>query len=33
LSVVDGGYTNRAFLKQRPARTILAGRICFDAKL
>ncbi|MBU4198701.1 MAG: hypothetical protein KKG09_05535 [Verrucomicrobia bacterium] len=32
-SVVDGGYTNRTFLKQRPARTVLIGRIRSDAKL
>jgi hypothetical protein len=32
-SVVDGGYTNRTFLKQQPARTVLVGRIRSDAKL
>ena len=32
-SVVDGGYTNRTFLKHRPARTVLVGRIRSDAKL
>ena len=32
-SVVDGGYTNRTFIKQRPARTVLVGRIRSDAKL
>lgn len=32
-SVVDGGYTNRTFLKRLPQRTIVVGRIRADAKL
>jgi hypothetical protein len=32
-SVVDGGYTNRTFLKPLPQRTIAVGRIRQDAKL
>ncbi len=32
-SVVDGGYTNRTFIKHRPARTVMVGRIRSDAKL
>lgn len=32
-SVVDGGYTNRTFLKNLPARTVAIGRIRADAKL
>jgi hypothetical protein len=32
-SVVDGGYTNRTFLKPLPQRTIAVGRIRADAKL
>ena len=31
--VVDGGYTNRTFLKHLPARTTVIGRIRADAKL
>jgi len=32
-SVVDGGYTNRTFLKHLPPRTLAVGRIRADAKL
>jgi hypothetical protein len=32
-STVDGGYTNRTFLKTLPPRTIVIGRIRKDAKL
>lgn len=32
-AVVDGGYTNRTFLKSLPARTTAVGRIRSDAKL
>ncbi len=32
-SVVDGGYTNRTFLKHLPPRTDVVGRIRADAKL
>jgi SRSO17 transposase len=32
-SVVDGGYTNRTFLKHLPRRTVSIGRIRADAKL
>jgi len=32
-SVVDGGYTNRTFLKSLPQRTMAVGRIRADAKL
>jgi hypothetical protein len=32
-SVVDGGYTNRTFLKHLPPRTVAVGRIRADAKL
>jgi len=32
-SVVDGGYTNRTFLKPLPKRTMVVGRIRADAKL
>ena len=32
-SVVDGGYTNRTFLKPLPQRTLAVGRIRSDAKL
>jgi len=32
-SVVDGGYTNRTFLKHLPPRTLAMGRIRADAKL
>ena len=31
--VADGGYTNHIFIKQRPPRTILIGRMRQDAKL
>lgn len=31
--VVDGGYTNRAVLKNLPSNTVLVGRIRSDAKL
>jgi SRSO17 transposase len=33
LTVVDGGYTNRSFLKNLPERTTVIGRIRKDAKL
>ena len=33
VAVVDGGYTNRTFLKDIPARTCVIGRIRGDAKL
>ena len=33
VTVVDGGYTNRTFLKNIPARTCVVGRIRGDAKL
>lgn len=32
-TVVDGGYTNRTFIKHLPPRTVAAGRIRADAKL
>ena len=32
-AVVDGGYTNRTFMKGLPARTVALGRIRADAKL
>lgn len=32
-SVVDGGYTNRTFIKHLPPRTVAVGRIRADAKL
>jgi SRSO17 transposase len=32
-SVVDGGYTNRTFIKNLPPRTVAVGRIRADAKL
>jgi len=32
-AVVDGGYTNRTFIKHLPPRTIAVGRIRADAKL
>ena len=32
-AVVDGGYTNRTFLKHLPPRTLAIGRIRADAKL
>jgi hypothetical protein len=32
-AVVDGGYTNRPFLKNLPLRTVAVGRIRGDAKL
>ena len=32
-SVVDGGYTNRTFIKHLPPRTVFVGRIRSDAKL
>ena len=32
-SVVDGGYTNRTFLRPLPQRTLAVGRIRADAKL
>jgi hypothetical protein len=32
-AVVDGGYTNRTFLKHLPPRTLAVGRIRADAKL
>jgi len=32
-SVVDGGYTNRTFIKHLPERTVMIGRIRADAKL
>ena len=32
-AVVDGGYTNRTFLKHLPPRTVAVGRIRADAKL
>jgi hypothetical protein len=32
-SVVDGGYTNRSFLRPLPQRTMAVGRIRSDAKL
>jgi hypothetical protein len=32
-AVVDGGYTNRTFIKHLPPRTVLVGRIRADAKL
>ncbi len=32
-SVVDGGYTNRTFLKHLPPRTVAVGRIRADARL
>ena len=32
-SVVDGGYTNRTFIKHLPPRTTVVGRIRADAKL
>ncbi len=32
-SVVDGGFTNRSFLKGLPERTVAVGRIRADAKL
>jgi hypothetical protein len=32
-SVVDGGYTNRTFLRPLPQRTMMVGRIRSDAKL
>ena len=32
-SVVDGGFTNRTFLKHLPPRTLAVGRIRADAKL
>jgi len=32
-SVVDGGYTNRTFIKYLPPRTVFVGRIRADAKL
>ena len=32
-SVVDGGYTNRPFIKNLPPRTVVVGRIRADAKL
>ena len=32
-SVVDGGYTNRTFMKNLPPRTSMIGRIRADAKL
>ena len=32
-SVVDGGYTNRTFIKHLPERAIMVGRIRADAKL
>lgn len=32
-SVVDGGYTNRTFIKHLPPRTVFVGRIRADAKL
>jgi len=32
-SLVDGGYTNRTFLKHLPPRTLAVGRIRSDAKL
>ena len=32
-SVVDGGYTNRTFIKHLPTRTTAVGRIRADAKL
>ena len=31
-SVVDGGYTNRPFIKNLPPRTVVVGRIRADAK-
>ena len=32
-SVVDGGYTNRTFIKHLPERAVMIGRIRADAKL
>ena len=32
-AVVDGGYTNRTFIKHLPPRTVVVGRIRADAKL
>jgi len=32
-TVVDGGYTNRTFIKNLPPRTVAVGRIRADAKL
>lgn len=32
-TVVDGGYTNRTFIKNLPSRTVAIGRIRADAKL
>lgn len=32
-AVVDGGYTNRTFIKNLPPRTVAVGRIRADAKL
>jgi len=32
-AVVDGGYTNRTFIKRAPKRTVVVGRIRADAKL
>lgn len=32
-AVVDGGYTNRTFIKRLPERTVSVGRIRADAKL
>ena len=32
-TVVDGGYTNRTFIKHLPERTMVVGRIRADAKL
>ena len=32
-AVVDGGYTNRTFIKHLPERTMVVGRIRADAKL
>ena len=32
-AVVDGGYTNRTFIKRLPERTVAVGRIRADAKL
>ena len=32
-SVVDGGYTNRTFIKDLPPRSVAIGRIRSDAKL
>jgi hypothetical protein len=32
-SVVDGGYTNRNYIKRLPSRTVIIGRMRSDAKL